>query len=84
MAEDYLNWIAVGRERFTGLTWPHLTLLCLVAGAIGGVVAFWWRLDEDWFPLLALATGAIVISVAVGLTRRPGPFWRKDDAPKSR
>ena len=79
-----MSWIPAARERFTGLTWPHLGLLGLLAGAIGGVVAFWWQLDEDWFPLLALATGAIVIGVAVGLTRRPGPFWRKDDATKSR
>ena len=80
-----MNWIAVGRERFTGLTWPQLTILCLVAGAISGVVAFWWRLDEDWFPLLALASGAIVISVAVGLARLARTIWgRYDDVPKGR
>jgi uncharacterized membrane protein YfcA len=77
--------IAVGRERFTGLAWPHLTLLCLLAGAISGVVAFWWRLDVDWFPLLALAMAAIVISVAVGLAWLAGTMWGSyDDEPKDR
>lgn len=80
-----MNWTAVGRERFTGLTWPHLTLLCLLAGAIGAVVAFWWRLDNDWFPLVALAIGAIVIGAAVGLVRLAGTIWgRYDDLPKGR
>ena len=82
-----MNWIAVGRERFTGLTWPHLTLLCLVAGAIGGVVAFWWGFGRGYsvVPLLALASGAIVISIAVGLVRLAGTIrGRYDDVPKGR
>ena len=74
-----MKWIGVGPERFTGFTWPHLTLLCLLAGAIGGGVASWWRLDEDWFPLLALATGTIVITVAVVLARLARTIWGSYD-----
>lgn len=55
------------RERFTGLTWPHLAGLALLAGAIGGVIAFWWELDQDWFPLLSVLTFAGVLIAAIGV-----------------
>ena len=55
----------VTREKLTGLPWPQIALLALLAGAIDGVVAFWWDLDQDWFPLLALATGATSSSSAL-------------------
>jgi hypothetical protein len=77
--------IDVRREKVTGLTWPQLRLLSLLSGAIGGVVVFWWQLDRDWFPVVALVIAAIVLSASVALVRLAETIWgRYDDEPKGR
>ena len=68
----------VTREKLTGLPWPQIALLALLAGAIDGVVAFWWDLDQDWFPVLALATWAVVL-VSVALARLVTRIHRRYD-----
>ena len=83
--EDGTHWIDVRRERLTGLTWPQLLVLCLLSGVIGAVVVFWRKLDEDWFPVVALVTATIVIGVSIGLARLAEAIWGKfDDLPKAR
>jgi hypothetical protein len=72
----------VKREKLTGLTRQQLKRLALPAGLIGAFVAVWWDLDENQFPLLALATGAIVFLITVGLVKLAESLWgRYDDIP---
>jgi hypothetical protein len=64
-------WIDIDeREKFSGLTWLRFGCLALLSGVIVGVVALWWDLDKDWFPVLTLVVWATVILVA-RLLRRP-------------
>jgi hypothetical protein len=74
--------VDVRREKLTGLTWRQVKGLGLLAGLIGGVVAFWWDLDQNHFPLLAMMTWAIVLLVAIGLVKLAESIWgRYDDVP---
>jgi hypothetical protein len=72
--EGGVKWFEA-RERFTGLTWPHLTAVCLFSGAVGGVVAFWWQLGRDWFPVLSLVIGATASLVNVVLVKLAGRIF---------
>jgi len=72
----------VKREKLTGLTRQQLKRLALPAGLIGAFVAVWWDLDENQYPLLALATGAIVFLITVGLVKLAESLWGGyDDIP---
>jgi hypothetical protein len=79
--EGGVKWFEA-RERFTGFTWPHLTALCLLSGMIGALVAFWWQLSQDWFPVLSLVIGATVILVNVALIKLAGRIVGRYQSPR--